>query len=132
MKLITLVLCFALFVYSCMDKLAQRSAFEIQVGKSPILTGHETFVSWAIPITELVIAVLLFLPWTRLIGYYGFFTLMVGFAIYIGMLMSGADHPPCGCNALFESLSLKDHVYINLAFIGMSMYGILKEYAGAQ
>ncbi|WP_262245735.1 MauE/DoxX family redox-associated membrane protein [Parapedobacter soli] len=127
MKLLMLIACFALFVYSGVDKLAHRTAFEIQVGKSPILTGHETFVSWSIPIAELAIAVLLFLPWTRLIGYYGFFTLMVGFTIYISVLMSGADRPPCGCNALFESLSLKDHVYINLAFIGMSVYGILKE-----
>ncbi|HWK58473.1 MAG TPA: MauE/DoxX family redox-associated membrane protein [Parapedobacter sp.] len=127
MKLLTLIACFALFVYSGVDKLAHRSAFEIQVGKSPILTGHETFVSWAVPITELAIAVLLFIPWTRLIGYYGFFTLMVGFTVYIGMLMSGADHPPCGCNALLESLSLKNHVYVNLVFIGMSVYGVLND-----
>lgn len=122
-----LIGCFALFVYSGVDKLAQRSAFEIQVGKSPILTGHETFVSWATPIAELVIAALLFVPKTSLIGYYGFFTMMVGFTVYIGMLLGGADHPPCGCNALLESLSLESHIYVNLAFIGMSMYGILKE-----
>lgn len=127
MKLLMLIACFSLFVYSGVDKFANRTAFEIQVGKSPILTGHEALVSWSVPITELVIAVLLFLPWTRLIGYYGFFTLMVGFTIYIGMLMSGADHPPCGCNALLESLSLKDHVYVNLAFIGFAIYGVLKE-----
>lgn len=127
MKLFALVLCFALFVFSGVDKLAYRGAFEIQVGKSPILTGHEGFVSWATPIAEMAIAVLLFLPKTRLIGYYGFFTMMVGFTIYIGMLLSGADHPPCGCNALLESLSLENHLYVNLAFIGLSTYGTLKE-----
>jgi len=113
---IVVFLCGLLFLYSAGDKLWGYGAFRVQVGKSPILTGRENFIAWFIPVLEIAIAALMIPLWIRHIGLYAFFTLMLTFTGYIILLLRDGSLVPCGCNALFEAMSLEAHIAMNLGF----------------
>lgn len=117
-------LCGVLFLFSAGDKLLNDPEFTVQVGKSPILTGHEAFVGDAVPWGEIAIAVLMVIPPTRQLGLYAFFTTMLAFTGYIILLLNGAERPPCGCNALTEEMSLQAHGVMNLAFCALAAFAI--------
>ncbi len=118
-------LCGVLFLFSAGDKIKNQQDFRIQVAKSPILTGHEDIVVWAVPIVEIVIAALMIVPLTRQVGLYGFYTVMLAFTGYIVMLLNGAERPPCGCNALTEAMSLEWHAVMNGLFSALAATAII-------
>jgi len=114
------LLCGVLFLYSAGDKLRGHEAFRVQVGKSPILTGYEDTVAWAVPSIEIAIALMAVPLWLRRIGLYAFFALMLLFTGYVVLLLRDGSLVPCGCNALFEAMSLEAHVAMNLAFCALA------------
>lgn len=117
---VAVFLCGVLFLFSAGDKLKNQQEFRVQVAKSPILTGHEDVVAWAVPIAEIAIATLMIVPFTRQAGLYGFFTVMLAFTGYIIILLNGAERPPCGCNALTEEMSLEWHAVMNVMFSALA------------
>ncbi|MFB2121066.1 MauE/DoxX family redox-associated membrane protein [Parapedobacter sp. 2B3] len=117
-------ICGLLFLYSALDKLSEYEQFRIQVGKSPILAGYEGFIAWFIPSIEILIVVLMIPMWTRQIGLYTFFTLMLLFTGYIILLLYDGSIIPCGCNALTEKISLPAHIWMNLLFCALAALGI--------
>jgi Methylamine utilisation protein MauE. len=72
-----------LFAYTAVNKLATYNQFVEQLSKSPYLLKYAKPVSWLIPASELMVAVLLVYGCTRLTGLFGSFGLMLAFTIYI-------------------------------------------------
>ena len=73
----------ALFVYAAIAKLMDFQKFQVQLGQSPMLTRYATVVAWAVPVSELVVAVFIIFERTRLAGLYGAFGLMVMFTVEV-------------------------------------------------
>src|SRR6185503_3637392 len=65
-----------LFIYSSLSKLSAYDKFSVQLSKSPFITSYYKLVAWGIPAGEIVIAFLLAIKRTRLIGLYASFFLM--------------------------------------------------------
>ncbi len=120
-EVITL-LCILLFVYAGSIKLMDVQKFAVQIGKSSLLTDFANVLAYAVPITELVIAVLLIMPVTRLIGAYAFFGMMVLFTAYITAILGFSDNIPCSCGGVLEKLGWTEHLLFNIGYVGMSGY----------
>lgn len=116
--------CLALFVISAYDKIAEHERFLKGLEKVRYVGDYALFVSWAVPISEVVIALMLLFPASQKLGLYGFIGLMSVFTIYIGSMMLWADKLPCHCNLIVEKLSWGEHVVFNLVFMGLAAFAL--------
>ncbi len=106
-----------LFVYAALSKLIDYDNFHRQLAMSPVLTSHASWLSWLVPVLELLLALLLALPKTRMLGIYGSLCLMGAFTTYIYLIMNYASHVPCSCGGILEDMGWVEHFYFNLAFM---------------
>jgi hypothetical protein len=116
-----------LFVYTAISKLMVRSTFEYTLSKSPLLDWGAPFFSVAVPLLELIIALLLFVPRTRLKGLYAYTALMTVFTLWIGYLLTIASHRPCSCGGVLKYLTWKEHFLFNLGCIALGIIAIVYE-----
>lgn len=114
-----------LFVYAAFSKLFDYTQFKMQLGSSPLLATHAGIIAWLVPVVELIIATLLTVTITRIIGLYASLVLLLIFTLYIsGMLLSG-EHLPCSCGGVISTMSWSQHLVFNLFFIALSIAGIV-------
>lgn len=115
-----------LFVYTAASKFADFAIFKSTLRLAPVVGKHNEFFAWAIPIVEITIAILLYLPSARLAGMYGSAGIMLLFTLYIGYLLYfRADNLPCSCGGVLKQLGWKEHLFFNLFFMLLSIAGIL-------
>lgn len=115
----------ALFIYAAANKLFEFERFKAQMGQSAMLTSYASILAWAIPCLEVMIALLLFLSRTLLIGLYMSFSLMVLFSAYIGILLMSGEHLPCSCGGVLQQMSWSQHLVFNLGFVGLGFVAII-------
>jgi len=114
-----------LFVYAAGSKLMDYTKFRVEIGKSPLLTAFAAPVAIAVPIIELVIALLLSFTRTRLLGLYASFTLMVLFTAYIFYILRFSPYIPCSCGGVLQKLNWTTHLWFNLFFVFLAALGVL-------
>lgn len=116
-----------LFVYAAWAKLADYTNFQFGLSESPYIASFAGFLAWAVPALEFLIAVLLFLPVTRLAGLYASFLLMLAFTIYIGVMLLSGLEIPCSCGGILEDMSWEVHLVFNSVFVVLSGIAIYLE-----
>jgi hypothetical protein len=114
-----------LFAYAAISKLIDRQHFLAVLAQMLLIKSVAGFISFALPVTELVVCVLLFMPDTRLLGLYASFGLMLVFTLYIGFMILFAPHLPCSCGGFLQKLNWSQHLIFNLVFIALSAIAIL-------
>ncbi|UFH34909.1 DoxX family protein [Flavobacterium acetivorans] len=114
-----------LFTYAAVNKLLDFENFQVQLGQSPLLSAFAGWVSWGVPIVELIIALLLVFPKYRLAGLLAAFSLMVMFTAYIIIILNFSSFVPCSCGGILEKMSWTQHLVFNIAFILLAAAGIL-------
>ena len=114
-----------LFVYAAVSKLLDFENFQVQLGQSPLLSAFAGWVSWTVPITEILIVFLLILPKYRLLGLFCSFSLMVMFTTYIYIILNFSPHIPCSCGGIIDKLSWSQHMFFNMLFIASAFIGFL-------
>jgi len=114
-----------LFVYAAVSKLLDFENFQVQLGQSPLLSAFAGWVSWTVPITEILIAFLLILPKYRLLGLFCSFSLMVMFTTYIYIILNFSPHIPCSCGGIIDKLSWSQHMFFDMLFIALAFIGFL-------
>lgn len=119
------VLFILLFVYAAASKLMDYQKFLVQLGQSPLLTAYVNSIAWTIPTLEIVIAILLAIPGSRLLALYASFTLMVIFSAYITAILSFSDFIPCSCGGVLQHMSWKAHLLFNVVFVILAAIGVL-------
>lgn len=110
------ILLILLFVYSALSKVLEFQNFQAQLGQSPLLSAYTGFISYAVLIVELTIALLLAFPKTRFIGLLSSFILMVMFTAYIIVILNYSSFVPCSCGGILEKLGWKEHLVFNILF----------------
>lgn len=124
----------ALFVYTALAKLINPPAFYATINDIPIVKPFASFLTYAVPATELFISLLLVFNTvtigkrkiqTRKIGLIAGGTLMALFTGYIGLMLSLYDKLPCSCGGFVSELSWTAHIYFNLAFVGLAIWALL-------
>lgn len=114
-----------LFVYTASSKLITRPAFADVLGQSPLIGERAYFISWLVPLTEIIISMLLLWPATRLIGFYASLSVLILFTGYIALMIKFSSHLPCSCGGVIQLLSWKQHLFFNLIFILISAAGVV-------
>lgn len=95
-----------------------------QLSLMPLIEPVSDLLAWALPLTEIILAVLVFLPLTRKIGLYLVTALMVVFTGYVVYLIKYAPHLPCTCGGFMEQLSWPQHLVFNSIFILLGVVGL--------
>lgn len=121
------IICFlfiVLFLYTAGTKLTGYNTFVAQMGKSPLLTNYAGILAWLVPAIEIITAVLLMVPRTRLYGMYISFAMMVLFTLYVGAILSFSKELPCSCGGVISSLGWWQHLVFNTAFAVLGYTGM--------
>lgn len=119
-----------LFLYTAISKLL---AFEItlfDMKRNPLLSDMPMVWAIGVPVAEIIISVLLFLPRTRTFGLYASLILMIGFTGYVGALLASDYQLPCTCGGIFRELSWKQHLCVNIGFTILAFIAILVDGRG--
>ena len=103
-----------LFVYMATSKLLSHQKFVISLNKSPLLSFASGLLSWTIPAIELLISILLFLPYYRKLGLLASFAIMILFTVYIAYTLIASSHLPCSCGGMISTLNWQQHLWLNV------------------
>lgn len=114
-----------LFTYTTVSKLVIYDTFVGQLSKSPFLEKYAVAVGWLIPASELIIALLLVIKRTRLIGLFASFALMLAFSIYIYMMLHYSHYVPCSCGGVLAQMSWEQHLLFNIVVSLLALGAIL-------
>jgi putative oxidoreductase len=123
LQLIAAVFIF-LFVYTAVSKFLDFKSFKLTLHASPLITNKNVWVAWAIPLAELIVAALLFIPRTRLLGLYGSFGLLALFTLYLGYMLLFTPNRPCVCGGVIKAMSWGQHLVFNCFLTLLSVMGI--------
>lgn len=116
-----------LYSYAALVKLLDYEHFTTQLGQSPMLATFAESLALGVPILEIVVALMLVIPKTRLIGLYLATGLMAMFCVYIYAILHFGTFVPCSCGGILETMSWKEHLVFNLIFLAL---GIAASYFG--
>ncbi|MGX5820258.1 MauE/DoxX family redox-associated membrane protein [Chitinophaga lutea] len=97
------------------SKLFDHMSFSIQMQQSPIFHKFAPFVTYAGPIFEIILGILLVFKKTRLIGFLGSTLLMSFFTWYVAYLMIKLPTLPCSCGGAVKYLSWPQHLAFNIS-----------------
>jgi putative oxidoreductase len=114
-----------LFVYTGINKLLSIDSLQKVLKDYPLLSGMPILVSWVLPITELVVAALLFIRKTKLLGLYSSWILMSGFTLYLLYMFAFAKDMPCTCGGMLQKLTWNQHLIFNIFFILLATIAIV-------
>jgi hypothetical protein len=121
------ILFIILFLYTGISKLMEYGVFKEQIAENPILNPIASFIVWALPLTEFIVALMLIIPRWRLKGLYASLILMIAFTIYISGIMMFYKELPCSCGGIISLLSWKEHLIFNSIFILLTFMGVRLE-----
>jgi hypothetical protein len=114
-----------LFLYAAISKLNEYHSFYSVLKQSPLLHRFAGIIARLLPITEIFIALLLFIPGLRPRGLYASFLLLIAFTIYLLWMVVFSPNLPCSCGGVIKFLSWWQHIFLNLFFILLSWIGIV-------
>lgn len=118
----------SLFIYTALSKLKEYDISREQMATMPLVGPISGTVTWLLPISEIILAALIFWPKTRIKGLYLGTSLMAGFTLYVWYLMKFHSGSPCTCGGLLQSLSWPQHLLFNAVFVILGVTAILLEY----
>jgi len=115
------MVCMFLFVYTAYSKLIDHPRFLNGLMNVHAISAFAVYLSWFVPISEIMVSIWLIIPKTIRLGLYAFTTLMIIFTGYIISMLLWAKNLPCHCGGVIEKLSWLQHVWFNLAFIAIAI-----------
>ncbi|MDT3404251.1 MauE/DoxX family redox-associated membrane protein [Mucilaginibacter terrae] len=115
----------ALFVYTALSKWFAFQEFKVQMRVQAVPGWAADFLTWTLPTTELIVALLLITYKWRLIGFWLSLALMTSFTGYIMLVLVGYfGRVPCSCGGVLKSMGWQTHLFFNLFFLLLSILGI--------
>lgn len=114
-----------LFIYTASSKLLESAKFRITLSTSPLISDYAPLVARAVPTMEMVIALMLLIPKTRIIGLYASAGLMAIFTLYIGYMIVFTPKLPCSCGGVLKYMNWNQHLLFNIFFTLFGIWGIM-------
>lgn len=114
-----------LFLYTSLSKLIHYEAFKAILLSSPLLKSFAGVIAWLLPVTEIAIAAILFIPFTRKKGLKASFVLILVFTIYLAYMVAFTPDLPCNCGGVLQFLTWPQDILFNLFFMLLTIIGIL-------
>jgi hypothetical protein len=116
--------CMALFLYTAYAKMIDHERFLNGLLRVHIINGLAVYISYFVPISEIIIAFIILIPQTARLGLYAFVGLMTIFTGYIVSALIWEKKLPCHCGGAIEKLSWSQHIWFNLAFILAALFAL--------
>jgi len=116
-----------LFVYTAISKLLDYSSFKNVLSRSPLIANKAGIVALALPITEGLVSLLLFIPCTRIWGFYGSVAIMSVFTLYLAYMINFTPKLPCSCGGVLKQMTWNQHLIFNIFFLALSVAGLVLE-----
>jgi putative oxidoreductase len=113
-----------LFVYTAINKFLALNDLKNVLKDYPLIGGFPQVIAWGLPGSELIIALLLFLPRTKLSGLYGSLAMMTAFTFYLGYMLVFTPKLPCTCGGMLKKLSWPQHLIFNIFFVFLAIVAI--------
>lgn len=113
-----------LFTYAAISKLFDYNAFKNTLYFSPLLSSYAAVLAWGLPVVELIISGLLFIPHKRETGLYASFALMLILTIYLAYMVLYSPHLPCSCGGVLQQMTWPQHLWFNIGFTILAAAGI--------
>lgn len=114
-----------LYVYTCYHKIVDRDVFEETLSKSKLIYNYKDILLYLIPISE-IIAIALLIPNKFIKGLYFSLFLMVSFTVYLIAVNNFSLYDGCSCGGIFNTMPYWLHVSVNIFFIMINIYAIIK------
>ncbi|SDF80831.1 hypothetical protein SAMN05216464_1341 [Mucilaginibacter pineti] len=130
-KILTVIvlLMAALFFYASIMKLIDIDRSRIEMMKQVFPRPVANILVWAIPVTEIIVAIVLLYPKTRIMGLFLALTLMFLFTGYIILVLAHYFRVvPCSCGGILEHMTYRTHIVFNIFFLLLSLSGIIIYY----
>lgn len=112
--------CIFLLIYTAYAKIEDHSRFYKGLLRISYIGNYALLISWLVPLSEILIAVLLLIPKMQKLGLYLFAVMMGVFTLYIASMLLWASKLPCHCGGAIEKLSWNQHLWFNLGFIALA------------
>lgn len=116
-----------LFVYTGLSKLYERSFFETQLSLYPYIRKFAAIFSWALPVLELITALLLLVQRSRTVGLYASVSLLSVFTIYLVVMLISESGLPCSCGGVLQQMTWQQHILFNSGLIIITIAGIITQ-----
>jgi len=116
--------CIFLLSYTAYAKIEDHSRFYKGLLNISYIGDYALLISWLVPLSEILIAVLLLIPKMQKLGLYLFAVMMGVFTLYIASMLLWATKLPCHCGGAIEKLSWNQHLWFNLGFIALASLAI--------
>lgn len=115
-----------LWAYSSISKFIDLPRFRRGLRNQAFPKWVGAILFWTLPLTELLLILLLWLPDTRLSGMYLSAILLLIFTIYIGGAVYGFyDRYPCPCGGIFRGMRWNTHLKVNFILTCIAITGLL-------
>jgi uncharacterized membrane protein YphA (DoxX/SURF4 family) len=119
------ILYMCLFLYAAGSKWMDYNLSREQIALMPLLASVAHILAWLVPLVEIVLAVLIYIPKFRRTGLYAATGLMILFTGYVAYMMLFYTHLPCSCGGLIDKLSWKGHLIFNSVFVILGVLSLV-------
>lgn len=125
-EIICATLLILLWALTASDKLTNFAEFKLQLDKQVFSKGFVKVLLYAIPLAELIAAILLVFGKTRRWGFVFSVLILSLFTGYIGLVLAGYyQRVPCGCVSVISGMGFTAHFFFNLFFTAMAVIGFI-------
>jgi hypothetical protein len=114
-----------LFVYTASSKIITYGAFYEVMGQLPVIGKYHYFFAPLIPASEILISILLIVPASRKAGLLASVFLMIGFTMYLGLMIASDVSLPCSCGGVIAGMTWQVHLLFNSSFILLGIVALL-------
>lgn len=117
-----------LYMYTGYDKITHLKSFIKGNQSIPYVAEYAVYIGWGVPLLEILLAVLLILPYTKLqrLALWISVVLMGIFTLYLFLMMQFVPDRLCQCGGVIKSMSWTTHLIFNLTWLGAGVYAIKK------
>jgi len=116
------------FLYTACSKLLTFNVTLFDMKRNPLLEHYAYFLSIAVPVTEIIVAILLIIPKSRKYGLWASLALVLSFTLYVCILLFSKMDLPCTCGGIIRELSWRQHLLVNVGLIGLNVLALFLEH----
>jgi hypothetical protein len=113
-----------LFIYTGVNKFLALDDLRFVLKQYPLIGSFPEIIAWGVPLIELLVAGLLFVPKTKKLGLTLSAALMSVFTAYIVYMIIYVPKLPCTCGGMLQTLSWTQHIIFNLSFLFLAIVAL--------
>jgi len=111
-----------LWIYTAGSKILDFTMFRHELKLQNFSPSFVVAISYALPVSEIIISVLLIIPKLKRIGLFVSLILLTVFTIYIILILLGFfKNVPCSCGGVLSLIGWNEHLFFNLFFLSANI-----------